>query len=473
MDILAAHNKLKKRELSPVELTRQCLEQAKASSNNCFISILEDMAIVMAKTCEARIRKEGIRSYLDGIPFGLKDLFITKGIRTTAGSMILYNYIPPYEGYASQKLREAGGILLGKLGCDEFGMGSTNENTPFGPVLNPFNPRFVAGGSSGGNAASVAEGSALYGIGTDTGGSIRLPANFCGLVALKPTYGRVSRYGQIAYGSSLDQSSPIGKSVSDMACILEHLTEHDPRDSNNIPLGKMNLVQDVIGTKVEYLKGKKIGINYNFIEACDPKVKSSVEQAIKLFQRAGAKFIEVDLPHLKYSVSVYYIIATSEASANLARYDGIHYGFRDTCEDDLEQTYKNSRSKGFGTEVKKRILLGAYSLSSGYADAYYKKACKVRMLIYQNFQDAFELCDAILSPISSSTAPLLGAVINDPMKMYFNDLYTIPINLAGLPALALPYGRGENDLPTGFQLIGKAFGEKDLLQIGKAFEKSQ
>lgn len=470
VDILAIHKKLKTKEISPVDLTQECLNKAKTSHHNCFISLVEDFALRAAEAAQERLQKEGPKTYLDGIPFNLKDLFITKGIRTTAGSMILYNYIPPYDGYVAEKLKSAGGILMGKVGCDEFGMGSTNENTPFGPVTNPINPGFVAGGSSGGSAASIVEGSSFYSIGTDTGGSIRLPANFCGLVGLRPTYGRISRYGQIAYASSLDQSSPIGRSVSDMACILEDLTEHDSRDSTNIPLGRMEMVEEVSNTKVEYLKGKKIGVNYEFIEACDPLVKTSLKKAIEQFKTGGSEFIEVDLEHFKYSVSAYYIVATSEASSNLARFDGIHYGFRDSCEGGAEQIYRSSRSKGLGNEVKKRILLGTYSLSSGYYNAYYKKACQVRRLIHNDFQQAFKVCDVILSPVCASTAFPLGKSGKDPIKTYVSDLYTIPINLAGLPGLALPFGKGENGLPTGFQLIGEAFGEKKLLQMGRAFE---
>ena len=471
MDIWGAHQKLKTGEISPVDLTRQCLERAQTSTNNSFISIVEDLALEQAQTAEKRIHKSGPKSFLDGIPFSLKDLFITKGIRTTAGSMILYNYIPPYDGYVAEKLQSAGGVLVGKVGCDEFGMGSTNENTPFGSVANPLNSQFVVGGSSGGSAASVVEGSGLYSIGTDTGGSIRLPANFCGLVGLKPTYGRISRYGQIAYASSLDQAAPLAQSVSDMACILENLTEHDYRDSTNAPLGKMQLVEDIMQTKLEYLKGKKIGICYDFIEACNPQVKSSLQRAIEQFEAAGVEFVEVDLEYLKHAVSAYYIVATSEASSNLARYDGILYGLRVSSKGDLHQTYKNSRSQGFNDEVKRRILLGTYSLSSGYVDAYYKKACKVRRLIYNDFQQAFQNCDAIFSPVCASTALPVGQALKDPVKMYMNDLYTVPVNLAGLPGLALPFGSGENDLPTGFQLIGKSFGEKKILQIGRAFEQ--
>ena len=438
MDIFLAHQQLQAKALSPVELTQQCLQQAKSSPHNSFISLLEDLARETAQAAERRIYQHGPQGYLDGIPFNLKDLFISQAIRTTAGSLSLYNYIPPYQGYVSEKLQAAGGILLGKTGCDEFGMGSSNENTPFGPVLNPHNPQFVAGGSSGGSAASIAEGASLYSMGTDTGGSVRLPANFCGLVGLKPTYGRISRYGQIAYASSLDQAAPMGNSVSDMACILEALTEHDPRDSSNAPLGKMHLAQKVFTTPPEYLAGKKIGISDSLMQDCAPLVKKSLMQALQQFSQNGATLVEVELKHLKYSVSSYYIVATSEASSNLARFDGIHYGLRscgahDSQQTSLEATYRQSRSQGFGAEVKRRILLGTYALSAGHYDAYYKKACQVRRLISRDFQQAFACCDAIFSPVCATTAPRLGECVQNPIKMYTNDLYTIPANLAGLP----------------------------------------
>ncbi|MCY4644245.1 MAG: Asp-tRNA(Asn)/Glu-tRNA(Gln) amidotransferase subunit GatA [Bacteriovoracales bacterium] len=470
MDIFEAHQKLKAKEISPSELTRQCLDKALKSKNNSFISIVEDFAHQCALESEKRIQKNGPQTYLDGIPFSLKDLFITKGIRTTAGSMILANYIPPYDGYVSEKLKKAGGTLIGKTNCDEFGMGSTNENSYFGPVSNPLNRKFVPGGSSGGSAVSVLEGSSFYSMGTDTGGSIRLPANFCGLISLRPSYGRISRYGQIAHSSSLDQCAPLGKSVTDMACLLEALTEYDVRDATNVPLGTMSIAQDVHQTPPEHLKGKKIGVYAPFIDACKPLVKSSLEKALKHCEEAGAKIVTIDLRHLKYAISTYYIISTSEASSNLARFDGIHYGLRESDGQGLEQTYQKSRSRGFGNEVKRRILLGTYSLSAGYYDAYYKKACQMRRLIFDDFQSAFKSCDVIFSPVCASTAFPVDMSQKSPTEMYINDFYTVPIALAGLPGLALPYGKGENDLPTGFQLIGKPFGEKELLKIGRALE---
>ncbi|MBP9674786.1 MAG: Asp-tRNA(Asn)/Glu-tRNA(Gln) amidotransferase subunit GatA [Bacteriovoracaceae bacterium] len=468
--IFSLHQKLKKREISSVEITQEAIHQAKKSNCNAFISLTEDYALEQAKHCD---EKKEFKTYLTGIPFSLKDLFVTKGIRTTAGSKILYNYIPPYEGYISEKLQKAGSVLIGKVGCDEFGMGSTNEYTPYGPVLNPLNKEFIAGGSSGGSAASVAESSSFYSMGTDTGGSIRLPANFCGLVALKPSYGRVSRYGQIAFASSLDQSSPIAKTTLDVACIMEQITEHDVRDATHAEIPAMNIVQELLNISPHYLKGKKIGFTPSFIDSCQEEVKKSLLSALDIFKKLGAILIPVELPYAKYAVPTYYIIATSEASTNLARMDGVRFGLRKASQGNLEETYALSRTEGFGAEVKRRILLGTFSLSSGYYDAYYTKACKVRRLMSQDFENAFSQVDVIFSPVCASSAFKKGEAIKDSVQVYMNDLYTIPVNLAGLPALALPFGKGAEGMPTGFQLIAKSFQDEELLRWGQAFEKAQ
>jgi len=470
MNIYESHEALAKKKISSVELTKEALNKAETSKNNAFISLTSDLALNLAKTADAEISAKGPKTWLHGIPYSLKDLFITKGIRTTAGSKMLYNYVPPFDGFISKKLSSAGGVLIGKVSCDEFGMGSTNENTPFGAVLNPLNTKFVAGGSSGGSAASVAEGSAAYSVGTDTGGSIRLPANFCGLVGFKPTYGRVSRYGQIAYGSSLDQAGPITNSVLDTGCVMELITEKDPLDVTNVPNKKMSVVHELEKIKPGYLKDKVICFSQEFIDACDPEVRNSLSEALKIFEKEGAKLKNISLPHLKYSVAAYYLIATSEASTNLARYDGIHFGFRDKINDsNLEKTYIRSRTLGFGEEVRKRIILGTFSLSAGYQDQYFAKACKVRRKIYDDFMSAFLQADVIFSPVCASLAFKQGESKLDPIKMYMNDLYTIPVNLAGLPGLALPFGKHDG-LPTGFQLIGKSFEDEELLKIGRAFE---
>ncbi len=470
MNIYESHNLLKSKKISATELTKEALTKAETSKTNAIITLTSDLALRRAKEADKEISSKGPKGWLHGVPFTLKDLFITKNIRTTAGSKILFNYIPPYEGYVSRSLSDAGAILIGKVSCDEFGMGSTNENTPFGAVKNPHDVNHVAGGSSGGSAASVAEGSSAFSMGTDTGGSIRLPANFCGLVGFKPTYGRVSRYGQIAYGSSLDQAGPVARNVLDVGCVMEAITQKDPLDVTNVPNKTMKIVGALEKANVKDLKGKVIAYSREFIEACDNDVKSSLYDALKVFESSGAILKETSFPHFKYSVAAYYLIATSEASTNLARYDGIHFGFRDkSMKGNLEQTYIRSRTEGFGEEVRKRIILGTFSLSSGYQDQYFAKACKVRRKIYQDFENAFLEADAIFSPVCASLAFKQGEGKQDPLKMYMNDLYTIPVNLAGLPGLALPFGKHGN-LPTGFQLIGKSFQDEELLKLGRAFE---
>ncbi len=472
-DIFHLHEQMKLKKTSAVELTQECLKNANESKNPVFISKLDDRALLQAQRAQERFSKNQSLSYLDGIPFTLKDLFITQDIRTTASSKILYNYIPPYDGYVSENLQKAGGVLIGKVSCDQFGMGSTNENTPFPKCFNPVNDAYVAGGSSGASAASVKENSSYYSIGTDTGGSTRLPAHFCGIVGYKPTYGRVSRYGQIAFASSLDQAAPLANSVLDMGCIIEHITSKDQRDPTQAPLGAMNLVSQLSQAKPSDLKGKKIGYSSYFIEACDSEVKKAMYEAIDTFKKLGCECVEIDLPHAKYSVSVYYLIATSEASANLARFDGIHFGHRTNQASGLEETYIKSRTEGFGDEVKRRILIGTFSLSSGYQDAYFSKACKVRRLISNDFKEAFNKCDFILNPVCASAAFKRGESKSDPFKMYMNDLFTIPASLSGLPCLSIPFSQTKEGLPIGIQLIGKSFQDEELLLSARAFEVRQ
>jgi aspartyl-tRNA(Asn)/glutamyl-tRNA(Gln) amidotransferase subunit A len=463
-----AHLDLKNKKMSSVELTQECLSKAKNAKNNTYITLTEDLALSQAKERDTQTAK----SYLHGIPFSLKDLFVTKGIRTTAGSLHLFNYIPPYEGTVSRYLHEAGGVLMGKVGCDEFGMGSTNEKTAFGPVLNPLNPSHVAGGSSGGSAASVAEGSALYSIGTDTGGSVRLPSYFCGLAGLKPTYGRITRYGQIAYASSLDQASPMAKTTMDLACILSVLTQKDSLDNTNYPEGPLDVVESLSQVDPSFIKGKKIGYNEELVSGCDKDVEKTLREVLAFYQKSGAKLINIEMPHFKYAVAVYYIIATSEASSNLARFDGIHYGYRhhDQGSESLEATYQDSRSFGLHDEVKKRILLGTFSLSTGFQDQYFAQACKVRRLIAEDYQKAFSLCDVFFSPVCSSRSFKLKEGSQDALKMYLNDIYTIPASLAGIPSLSIPAGDLVNNLPTGFQLTAGAHQEEKLLSFARAFE---
>ena len=471
-NIYNLHLDLKNKKISSTELTKDCLKKAFGSKNNTFISITEEIALAEARNADEEIAKRSFRSALHGIPYSLKDLFITKGIRTTAGSKILANYIPPYDGYVSKAFKKAGGVLIGKVGLDEFGMGSTNENSAYGNVKNPLNELKVSGGSSGGCAASVAEGSSYISMGTDTGGSSRLPANFCGLVGFKPSYGRVSRYGQIAYASSLDQAAPMATTTLDIACVMEQITEKDNHDGSNIDLGSMKLINDLLSLSETHIKGKKIGVSKDLIDGCATDIKGELNKALDHLKKTGAELIDITLPNLKHSVSTYYIIATCEASTNLSRYDGVRFGLRKTHKGNLEDTYTESRSCGFGDEVKKRIILGTFFLSEGHHEAYYAKACKVRRLIYNDFIESFKKCDMIFSPVCATTAFDIGVGSSDPVQMYMNDLYTIPANLAGLPAIALPYGKDSNGMPTGFQLIGKQFADADLLKFGHVFEIS-
>jgi aspartyl-tRNA(Asn)/glutamyl-tRNA(Gln) amidotransferase subunit A len=474
-DIYGLHTLLKNKKVSSTELTQDALSNLKKTQDNAYITVTEEIALEQASKADKLLAENHCHSYLHGIPYSLKDLFVTENIRTTAGSRYLMNYIPPYQGQVAHLLKKSHAVLVGKVGCDEFGMGSTNKNTPFGHVNNPVNADYTAGGSSGGSAAAVGNGSCAFSIGTDTGGSIRLPANFCGLSALKPTYGRISRYGQIAYGSSLDQASPIAKTVMDLACIMEELTHPDNRDASQVPLKPMKVVEELEKISASWLNGKTIGIDYSFLEQCNPLVKKSLEEALKKFSKQGVKLKEISLPNLKYSVAVYYLIATSEASANLARYDGLHFGHQTKVENPtLEQTYTHSRSEGLGAEVKKRIMLGTFALSSGFSDQFFIKAAKVRRIIANDFKQAFANCDFIFSPVCVSTAfskKSFEQFEQDALKEYMNDLYTIPVNLAGLPALALPSGQAENSMPTGFQLIGKQFADEDLLRAGVLWQK--
>ena len=468
MNVYEAHLNIKEKKISSVELVQECLLKFKKAQNNSFISLTADLALAKALETDKEIAKSGLRSTLHGIPYSLKDLFITKGIRTTAGSKILYNYIPPYDGYISERLNSVGAILMGKTALDEFGMGSTGKMTPFPIVTNPLDKEKVAGGSSSGSAASVCEGSSLFSMGTDTGGSVRLPAIFCGLVGFKPSYGRVSRYGQIAYASSLDQASPIAKTVLDIACIMEEITQKDSRDATHKSQAPLNM--DNKKEPAGFLKGKKIGISSSLMENCREDMCRTLQKALKFFKDKGVVLVEMEFPHFEYAVPAYYIIASCEASANLARYDGIHYGLRSKGVGDIEQTYIKSRSIGLGEEVKRRILLGTFALSSGFYDAYYNKACLIRHLITKDFEDNFNKCDMIFLPVSPGTAFSLNRP-QSVVETYLNDLYTIPVNLAGLPGLSIPYLKGDDGMPTGFQLVGPAHTDHEVLRFGMAFER--
>ncbi len=406
-----------------------------------------------------------------GVPIGIKDLLCTKGLATTAGSKILSRFVPPYDSTVVARLRAEGAIILGKLNLDEFAMGSSNETSYFGVCRNPWNKACVTGGSSGGSAAATAMGLAAATIGTDTGGSIRQPASFCGVVGFKPTYGRVSRYGIVAYASSLDQAGPMTSTVQDSALLAEVISGHDPHDQTTtqkgVPLWHKNLQSDLRGLKVGVLKEF-------FTDSLHPDVKKTVDSGIAALKAAGAEIVEVSIPLTEYAVSVYYLIATSEASSNLARYDGVKYGhraeFKSIAGLDLETFYSRTRGEGFGDEVKRRIMLGTYCLSSGYFDQYYTKACQVRRLIKNEYDAAFAKCDVIVSPVTTTPAFKIGERVSDPLQMYMNDLYTTSTNLAGLPGISVPFGFSADRLPIGVQLTGAAFAEQNILNCAAALE---
>ncbi|GAW68701.1 glutamyl-tRNA(Gln) amidotransferase [Geoanaerobacter pelophilus] len=463
------HEKLKAKEVSSVEATRAMLDRIEAvdSQVNAYITVTPEQALVQAEDADRRIAAGDIAP-LTGIPVGLKDIFVTKGIRTTCGSRILENFVPPYDGTAVAKLKEQGAVIVGKLNQDEFAMGSSNESSYFGPCRNPWDLSCTPGGSSGGSAAAIAARTATATLGTDTGGSIRQPASHCGCVGLKPTYGRVSRYGVIAYASSLDQVGPLTRDVTDSALLLGAVAGYDPMDSTSVNTP----VPDYVAGLGSGVKGMKIGLpKQYFIEGLDPDVKRAMDEAIALYKSLGAEIREVSLPNTEYAVATYYIIATAEASANLARYDGVRFGHRAENARGLAQMYAKSRAEGFGSEVKRRIMLGTYALSSGYYDAYYVKAQKVRTLIQQDFLNAFKEVDVLLTPIAPTPAFKIAEKLEDPLQMYLSDIFTIPVNLAGTCGISVPAGFSAAGLPIGLQLVGKPFGEQDILTAAYSFEK--
>ncbi|MEI7817902.1 MAG: Asp-tRNA(Asn)/Glu-tRNA(Gln) amidotransferase subunit GatA [Desulfuromonadales bacterium] len=432
-----------------------------------FITVTSEQALSAAKSADDDIAR-GVCGQLTGIPLAIKDIFLTEGTRTTCGSRILENFVPPYSASSWEKLHQSGAVLLGKLNQDEFAMGSSNESSAYGTTRNPWDTSCIPGGSSGGSAAAVAAREATATLGTDTGGSIRQPASHCGCVGLKPTYGRVSRYGVIAYASSLDQVGPLTRDVTDSAIMLEAIAGYDPKDSTSVDTP----VPDYRSALTHGVKGLRIGLPKEyFISGLDPDVQKAMESAIDTYRRLGAEFVDISLPHTDYAVATYYLIATAEASSNLARYDGVRFGHRAEA-DGLLDMYTKSRSEGFGTEVKRRIMLGTYALSSGYYDAYYVKAQKVRTLIMNDFIKAFEDVDVMLTPVAPTPAFKIGEKINDPLQMYLSDIFTIPVNLAGTCAMSLPAGFSASGLPIGLQLIGKPFGEETILKAGYSFEQA-
>jgi len=475
MDILnqsihELHQKLKAKEVSSAEATRAMLARIEAVEPQIgsFITVTPEQALSDAEAADRRIAT-GSMDVLTGIPLALKDIFLTEGIRTTCGSRILSNFVPPYSATSWEKLKERGVVLLGKLNQDEFAMGSSNESSAYGNVRNPWDTTRIPGGSSGGSASAVAARQATATLGTDTGGSIRQPASHCSCVGLKPTYGRVSRYGVIAYASSLDQVGPLTRDVTDSAIMLGALAGHDPKDSTSVNIP----VPDYTAALTGNVRGLRIGLPREyFIAGLDPGVQKSMDAAIESYRRLGAEFIDISLPHTDYAVATYYLIATAEASSNLARYDGVRFGHRAEGATGLLDMYTKSRSQGFGAEVKRRIMLGTYALSSGYYDAYYVKAQKVRTLIMQDFIRAFENVDVILTPVAPTPAFKIGEKVDDPLQMYLSDIFTIPVNLAGTCALSVPAGFSAAGLPIGLQLIGKPFGEETILRAAHAFEQA-
>ncbi len=457
------------KDYSSEEITRTYLDRIKRHNQtlNCFISVTEDQAIAAAKASDER-RAAGQAGTLEGISVAHKDLFCTAGIKTTCASRMLENFIPPYESTVTQKFQAAGTVCLGKTNMDEFAMGSSNENSYFGPVKNPWNTEFVPGGSSGGSAAAVAAGLCAAATGTDTGGSIRQPAAFCGITGLKPTYGRVSRLGMIAFASSLDQGGPMARTAEDTALLLNVMAGHDPKDSTS----STHQTEDYTAELNKKLSGLRIGLPKEyFSDKLDSEVGRALEAAIKVYESLGAQFAEISLPHTELSVPAYYVIAPAEASANLSRFDGVRYGHRCEAPKDLEDLYLRSRAEGFGPEVQRRILIGTYALSAGYFEAYYRQAQKIRRLIKDDFVSAFGEVDAILSPTTPGASFKIGSKTSDPIQMYLEDIFTIPTSLAGLPAMALPCGDIQG-LPVGMQLIGNYFNESRLLNIAHRFQQA-
>lgn len=471
LTITEAHDLLKREEISAVELTRAVLDRIAAvdSEIKAYLTVAADQAMDAARQADLAISQGNIRP-LTGIPLGIKDLICTKGLRTTCASRILEDFVPPFDAFVIQRLKEQHAVLLGKLNMDEFAMGSSNEHSAFQVTCNPWNHDHIPGGSSGGSAAAVAADMCLAALGSDTGGSIRQPASHCGVTGLKPTYGRVSRFGLVAFASSLDQIGPLSKTVADSAVLLQAIAGHDPADSTSVP----DAVPDFSAGLGQGVKGLKIGIaeDYFNTNGLDPEVAEAVQAAVKTLEELGAQTVPISLPHTEYGVAAYYIIAPCEASSNLARYDGVKYGLRDASQNVLLPMYCRTRSQGFGPEVQRRILLGTYSLSAGYYDAYYRKASQIRTLIISDFKTAFEKCDVIASPVAPTPATLIGAHLDDPLAMYLSDVYTLSVNLAGLPGISVPCGFSQKGLPIGLQLLGSYFQEQKLLEVAQAFEQA-
>lgn len=434
-----------------------------------FLALSKERALAKAAEIDALAAKGEELPPLAGVPVGIKDVMVTRVVRTTAGSKVLGNYIPPYDCTAVARIEAAGAVVLGKLNCDEFAMGSSTENSAWRPVRNPHDLTRVPGGSSGGSAAAVAANMAAATLGSDTGGSIRQPASFCGVVGLMPTYGRVSRYGLIAFASSLDHIGPLTKTVKDAAIVLRTIAGRDPMDSTSADVP----VPDYVAELEKPVRGLKLGVAKEYFgEGLDAEVRNAVEAAIQKLAKLGCEIVPVSLPHTKYAIPTYYIVATAEASSNLARYDGVRYGYRARAARTLPEMYRRSRDQGFGPEVKRRIMLGTYALSAGYYDAYYLKAQKVRTLLTQDFDEAFKKVDAIVTPTSPTAAFKLGEKVDDPLAMYLADIYTVTADLAGIPGISVPCGKTKEKLPIGLQILGKHFEEATILRVANAYEQA-
>lgn len=465
--------KIKSGEISVVSAAKAALEQIgqREDQINSYVTVLEEEKIMeRAQEVQAKIDSGELDGPLAGVPVAIKDNMCTKGILTTCSSKILENFVPTYTAEAVLNLEKAGAVMIGKTNMDEFAMGSTTETSAYGVTRNPHNPEHVPGGSSGGSCAAVAANECSYALGSDTGGSIRQPSSFCGVTGIKPTYGTVSRYGLIAYGSSLDQIGPVAKDVTDCATILEVISSYDTKDSTSVKREDL----DFTSALVNDVKGMRIGIPRDYLgDGLDPKVKEAILQAAHVYREQGAIVEEFDLSLVEYAIPAYYVIASAEASSNLSRFDGVKYGYRTEQYEGLHNMYKKSRSEGFGAEVKRRIMLGSFVLSSGYYDAYYLKALKTKALIKKAFDQAFDKYDVILGPAAPTTAPRIGESLKDPIKMYLGDIYTISVNLAGLPGISLPCGKDEKGLPIGLQLIGDCFQEKKIIRAAYTFEQNR
>ncbi len=469
LTIASTRSAIAEKKTTAVQLVESSYKKIKAENPeiNAWLTLCEDRAMAQAQRMDQLAAKGDPLPPLAGVPMGIKDVMVTRGVRTTAGSKILESFIPPYDCTAVARLESAGAVILGKMNCDEFAMGSSNENSAYGPVRNPRDKSRVPGGSSGGSAAAVAAGMAVATLGSDTGGSIRQPASFCGVVGLMPTYGRISRYGLIAFASSLDHIGPLTRSVQDAAILLRVMAGHDPMDSTSAKAPVPDYEQEM----AKPVKGLRLGVPKEYFgEGLEPEVRAAVEASIAKLQGVGAEIVPVSLPHTEYAVPTYYVIATAEASANLARYDGVRYGYRSQNSRTLADMYRNSRDEAFGAEVKRRIMLGTYALSSGYYDAYYLKAQRVRTLLARDFNEAFQKVGAIVTPTAPTAAFKIGEKADDPLAMYLADIYTVTADLVGIPGISVPCGKTSSGLPIGLQVLGKHFDESTVLRVARAVE---